>query len=95
MRYLLSGKAQIDLEEIYDFSFDKFGQFQADFYFEKLLDRLDQIAKFPEVGVRRADLNEKIRSLLSESHLIFYEVQEAHILIVRVLHHSRDIEKYL
>lgn len=95
MRYVLTLKAEEDLKDIYDFSYGKFGQRTADHYFDRLLDRLEQIADFPELGVQRSELSTKIRSILAESHLIFYEIKQDYVLIVRVLHHSRSLEKYL
>ena len=61
------------------------------------LDSFEFLAKTPLVGVERSYSNSRLRGLRMwfvrgfERYLIFYMVSEKEVLIVRVLHSSRDI----
>ena len=94
MNYELTRQAELDLEEIFDFGVYQFGFHQADKYLERLAVSIETISENPGIGKSRNDLYTELRSLIVGSHTIFYEIQLDHILIVRVLHHSRDVEQY-
>jgi toxin ParE1/3/4 len=61
-------------------------------------DSLEQIAEFPGIGRKRDFHDQRFQNIRMwhvkkyEKFLIFYEVLESRIEIVRVLHASRDIE---
>ena len=49
----------------------------------------------PELGRKRNEIRSELRSLVCEQHIIFYRVMNDNIRIIRVLHGSRDIPKFL
>lgn len=49
----------------------------------------------PELGRMRNEIRSELRSLVYEKHIIFYRVMNDNIRIIRVLHGSRDIPKFL
>lgn len=48
--YRLSDEAEHDLAEIYRRGFWKFGEYQADKFYNQLFDSLELLASFPESG---------------------------------------------
>jgi len=49
----------------------------------------------PELGRKRNEIRSELRSLVYEKHIIFYRVMNDNIRIIRLLHGSRDIPKFL
>lgn len=89
-RYRMTVAAEKDLEEIYDYTSDKFGSSQAAKYLEELESLFHQIAENPNIGKTRDETKKGLRSFPKSSHLIFYRVLPDYIRIVRILHGSRD-----
>jgi len=91
-RYRLAAPAELDLAEIWAFiaihsveSAERMRRkFEADFAL---------LSKNPQIGRQRNDLQSGLRSLPEDEYLIFYRMEAASILIVRVLHGHRDIKE--
>ena len=95
MKYELSDRADSDLKEIYKYSYVSHGEAQADRYYDGLIARLEFLAETPQIARERRDLKPPVRVHPHGRHLIVYQDREGHILIVRVLHQSMDIESQL
>jgi toxin ParE1/3/4 len=93
--YELSEAADDDLQEIYDYTAAKFGIDQAIKYLSGLDDLFYVLCTHPHTGRMRNEIRKGIRSSSYVSHIVFYRVVDKHIRIVRVLHASRDIPKFL
>lgn len=93
-RYELSNKADIDLEEIFDYTKNEFGINQAIKYVSEFSSKFNHLLINPTIGRHRLEINNKLFSLSKDEHLIFYEILENSILIVRILHGSRDLPKH-
>lgn len=93
--YHLSIAAEQDIGEIYDYGVYRFGNDQAIKYLTELDFTFNQIVKNPELGKKRDEIKVGLRSLPKNSHVIFYRLIEDSIRIVRVLHGSRDLIKFL
>ena len=91
-----SQQASRDIDEIYLYGLINFGEDQADIYFEKVKNLvLETLCCNPEIGRLDTRVNPAIRRLDFESHVIFYDVTETDIVIVRILHASMDFVKHL
>ena len=93
--YVLSQKAQQDIEAIYDFGLHKFGKGQAIDYLIALRSYFQLLSNNPDVGKQRNKIKEGLYSFPHISHIIFYRIFANHIRIVRVLHGSRDLKNFL
>lgn len=87
----LSLKADHDLEEIFDYTFNESGADQAVSYVSSFDDIFPSIAKNPEIGRERNEIRRNLRSIAKEKHIIFYKVQKDKIRIIRVLHGSKNL----
>jgi toxin ParE1/3/4 len=54
--------------------------------------RVESLVHFPFIGRDRSVLARGLRSVVVENHVLFYRVEQQHILIVRVLDGRRDID---
>ena len=73
-RYELSGEADKDLEEIFDFSANKFGLDQAVAYLNGFEEVFTGLSDHPESGRERNELRDGLRSFRYESHVVFYRI---------------------
>lgn len=94
-KVILSKAADADLEDIFDFTLEKFGLDQAFSYVSGFDDTLEIISRNPEIGRERKEIRENLRSFPKDMHVIFYRVLSDHIRVVRILHGSRDLPKFL
>lgn len=94
-KFVLSKKADDDIEELYGDGYRKFGKRQAIKYLEELNLMLIFLSKNPEVEKNRDEIKIKLISFPYESHIIFYRMYKTHIRIVRVLYGAKDLLKFL
>jgi len=91
-----SRQASRDIDEIYLYGLINFGEDQADLYSEKMKNLIfETLRSNPEIGRLDTRVNPAIRRFDFESHVIFYDVTETEIVIVRILHGSMDFVKRL
>ncbi len=95
MSYRLTREAQADVEDIYRYSFDHFGERQADIYYQGLVDRFELLADNPMYSRSASQLAPDLRRSEYQSHVVFYLPDETGVLIVRVLHINMDPGQHL
>jgi len=92
MRLVFTGRAQADLLEAWLYIAED-NLTAAD----RVLDTLEQESKVllmqPLMGRARPELGTQVRSWPSATpYLLFYEVDDAELTVLRVLHHARDVK---
>jgi len=90
--YFLSADAEEDLQDIYLYTDDVWGQRQARLYLTRLYDLFDHLGRNPAMGRSRPEIGEGIRSFPHGAHIVFFMKWEDEVAIVRVLHGSMDID---
>jgi toxin ParE1/3/4 len=91
--YRLAADADADLQNIYWFTHESWGENQAEIYINSLFATFDLLAQRPEMGRLRTELARDIRSFTHKRHVIYYTNLNAEIGIARVLHVSMDVEQ--
>lgn len=94
-KFILSKAADADLEDIFDYTLEEFGLDQAVSYVSSFDDTFNMIAENLEIGRERKEIQEDLRSFVKDKHVIFYRILSDHVRIVRILHGSRDLPKFL
>ena len=94
-KIILSKAADADLEDIFDYTLEEFGLDRAVSYVSGFDDTFEAISENQEIGRERKEIREELRSLAKDKHIIFYRALSDHIRIVRILHGSRDLPKFL
>ncbi len=93
-RVRFSRLAESDLAAIREFSIERWGKRQARQYLEMLEKCCTQLQKSPNLGRPCAEIRRGLRRIECESHVVFFEVDDSGIFILRVLHHSMIPEKH-
>lgn len=93
--YQLSGKADEDLDDIYEFSIRQFGEKVADEYFLSLTDCLLKLADSPKLGRDCSDILAGCFRFECGRHSIFYKVTKKGIFVIRVLHQSMNPDVHM
>lgn len=70
--YKLTNKAVEDLSGIWDYTFDKWSELQANRYYEMLLKSFQDIADNPDLGKNYAGITLDLFGLKANRHIIFY-----------------------
>ncbi|MFQ4142498.1 type II toxin-antitoxin system RelE/ParE family toxin [Chlorogloeopsis sp. ULAP02] len=90
-RYRISRQAEQDFEDIWTYLAQQ-NQIVADKQIAQILNHFPMLAQFPDLGKKRDDLMNELRSFPVKPYVVFYIKINDDIEIFRVLHQSRDIE---
>ena len=93
--YELSAAADRDLQDIFDYTTEKFGLEQAVKYVSEFEILFSQLANNVHLGKNRDEIKAGLKSFSKSSHVVFYRLLRDRIRIVRILHGSRDMPKLL
>lgn len=96
MRYVISEKANQDIEKIWLYTYENWSLEQADRYYNLILDEIEFIAENFESGKSVDFIKNGYRASLVKSHIIFYKKSRRNVVeIIRVLHQKIDIENQI
>jgi toxin ParE1/3/4 len=90
--FRLSERTERDPIEIYDYTEETFGAYQADAYHAGLDRTFDLLASFPLIGRAADEMASGFRRFRFQAHTIFYTEEAGFILIRAVLHQAREIK---
>ena len=92
--FLLSPRAEADLEEIWLYTYRNWSIEQADGYHATIVDAFDGLATGRKTG-RVVDIRDGYFKYAVGSHLVFYRLTERELIVVRVLHQRMDVGRHL
>lgn len=82
--------AEIDLENIWLYTFEQWGIEQAHRYYDELGTAISGLREQPEFGKHARHNGIDYRYFRVAKHVIYYRLKQEEILIVRVLHERMD-----
>ena len=92
-KYHLTNKAVDDLSDIWNYTFDKWSEIQADKYYMTLLDFCKELADHPGSGKTYDDVSPDLLGYKVHQHIIFYKiVSDKEIEVIRILHSRMDLK---
>jgi len=95
-KVILRQKAIDDLNAIWHYTYEKWSEKQADFYYNNLKVAIQEIAKNSDTGKRYFEIIKGLYGLKSGKHIIFYQIlSETEIEVIRILHERMDLENRL
>ena len=95
-RFRLTNKAVADLADIWNYTYIKWSEDQADKYYQILLNTCRQIADNPDLGIDYAIVNDKLLGFRAGRHIIFYRrIEGDKIEVIRILHDQMDLGNHL
>ena len=94
-RVLTQAQAEQDLLEIWLYTFNEWGQQQADVYLDDLSAAMALLAEQPLACRERLEFNPPVRIHHHAHHLLVYLVHDDGINVVRVLHEGMELDSHL
>ena len=92
-RFRLTNKAVEDLTQIWNYTFNKWSENQADIYYHLLLENCKELASNPGLGKNHSEVTPNLFGFKVGRHLIFYHsIEENEIEITRILHEQMDLK---
>ncbi len=92
-KVVLKQEAIDDLNNIWEYSFEKWSENQADKYYSMLKLACKEIGESPKLGREYNNIKNNLLGLKSGKHIIFYQkVDEDEIEIIRILHEQMDLK---
>jgi toxin ParE1/3/4 len=90
---ILRQEAINDLNNIWEYTFEKWSETQADKYYEMLKLSCLEIGNNPKIGRQYDEINEDLLGLHSGRHIIFYQsIDKYEVEIIRIIHESMDLK---
>jgi toxin ParE1/3/4 len=93
--YVLSPRAQSDLNDIWNYTESHWGADQAETYPRQLWKHIEAIAARPTSGRACPEVRAGYHKYRSGSHVLFYRMTSDGIDVVRILHERMDFERHL
>jgi toxin ParE1/3/4 len=87
----LSSSARADLVGIRKYSNEQFSTDVANAYFLGFDAVFAMLRRHPFAGAESPDIGADVRCFLHRKHRIFYRVSGDTVLIIRIIHHARDV----
>lgn len=94
-RCTLSPRAELDLEEIWDYTAKRWGLDQAEIYTRQIWHDMQSVATQPDIARSCSDVRTGYYKYYSGSHAIFFRLTDSGIDVVRILHERMDIDRHL
>jgi toxin ParE1/3/4 len=92
-KYKLTNKAVNDLTQIWNYTFNKWSEYQADKYYQMLLDNFNEVANSPDLGNNYSEVTSNLLGFRAGRHIIFYrKIEQNEIEITRILHEQMDLK---
>lgn len=88
----LNALASYDLTEIDEHGALEFGPSVAEDYARGFRDAFDLLRRHPFAGAARPELGRGVRCIIHRKHRIFYIVELDLVQILRIFHHSREVQ---
>ena len=95
-KVILRQEAINDLNDIWDYTFEKWSENQADKYYATIKFACNGIGDNPNIGKEYTGISRNLLGLKSGKHIIFYHlISENEIEIIRILHERMDLKNRL
>ena len=88
--WTLTEKAKRDLQHIAVYTVEAWGLAQGDDYIEGLYALLDRLSELPRMGQAAEELPGALRTIRYRSHILFYDIEDQGIRVIRILHTSQN-----
>ena len=94
-RAIFTPRARTDLDDIWDYTAQRWGIDQAERYLRRIAEAAELIAETPGRGRSCDHVREGYRKYPVGSHVIFYRETGGNIDVVRILHQQMDFDRHL
>ncbi len=93
VKVILRQEAIDDLDSIWNYTFEKWSEKQADKYYATVKMICNGIGENPDIGKEYGEISKNLLGLKSGKHIIFYQqISSDRIEIIRILHERMDLK---
>ena len=89
--YRLTKSAERDLSEVWIYTYEAWGDEQADRYVSGLKDSLMKIGENPALGKLVNEIGAGLRMFRCQHHYMFYLLQDQTVIVLGILHEKMDL----
>ena len=93
--FLLSPRAQADLDEIWTYSAARWGEDRTERYIRDLWRTFERLAEDARIGRSCDEIRPGYFKCPAGSHVVFYRRDAGIVDVVRILHERMDFERHL
>ena len=93
--FVLSPRAQADVDEIWDYTVERWSENQAESYIRDIWQAIEVVAADPRKARACDEIRLGYRKHPVGSHVLFFRTLDDGIDIVRILHQRMDFERHL
>jgi toxin ParE1/3/4 len=94
-RYVLSPRAQKDVDDIWDYTVTHWNLRQAEIYLRQIWHAIETVAAEPRLARSCNDIRPGYWKYPAGSHVLFFRLTNNGIDVVRILHRRMDFERHL
>lgn len=91
----LSPRALADLDSIWDYSVENFGETRSQTYVRAIDAALKLVAANPQVARNAGNIRPGLLKYPVGSHVVFFRVREDRIVVSRIIHAKMDFPRHL
>ena len=93
--FFLRPRAVADLDGIWDFTVERWGEKQAKRYVDGIRDAIARLAANPKLGRPYGEARDGYFKIATGSHVVIYRIVDGRIGVERILHQAMDIKSHL
>jgi len=95
-KYILSQKAKDDIADIWEYTYERWSEEQADKYFLLLHEGFEVLSSNPKIGLVKREVDDSLFEFTIHKHQVFYRILgTTTIRIVRIFHERMDMNQQL
>lgn len=95
IKIIKSSIAKQDLVSIWHYSYEKYGEKQADKYIDLLELKISALQNSPMLGIDCSYIRKRYRKLKVEHHIVFYYINKDEVILTRILHKKMCYKKHI
>jgi toxin ParE1/3/4 len=88
-------RARRDIQEIWDYSLERFGLSKAEAYLRDIQRAAVTVTEDPRRGLACDEVRSGYRKFSVGSHILFFRASASRVVIVRILHARMDFDRHL
>jgi toxin ParE1/3/4 len=93
-RYVLSPRAQKDVDDIWEYTVEHWNIRQAEIYLRQIQRAIETVAAEPTIARSCADIRPGYWKYPAGSHVLFFRITDRGINVVRILPSRMDFERH-
>ncbi len=95
IKLFLSPQAINDLENIFQYTIQKWSFKKAEIYQDLLIESMNVLLKNPNDGKKYFYRKGKYRKFNAGKHILFYKVENKKYIVIRILHQIMDLQSHI